>query len=79
MHQEYIFLLLKKKQRRLVCDAGRGECEMKIGEVTMKCPACGWIGLLMDCEPDIGGEGGLGCPRCGKVVKQVYGQGFKAN
>lgn len=40
---------------------------MKITEVPCKCE-CGWTGTVWDCEPDIDGNGSLGCPKCGKVV-----------
>jgi hypothetical protein len=29
---------------------------------------CGWKGIVIDCEPDIDGDGGLGCPNCGRVA-----------
>ena len=38
--------------------------EMKITEVPVYCPKCNWQGTVIDCEPDIDGDGGLGCPRC---------------
>ena len=29
---------------------------------------CGWLGTVDDCEPDVDGEGSLGCPGCNRVV-----------
>ena len=40
----------------------------KISEVKCWCPACDWIGVVFDCEPDVDGDGSLGCPNCNKVV-----------
>jgi hypothetical protein len=40
---------------------------MKITEVPCKCE-CGWAGTVWDCEPDIDGDGSLGCPVCERVV-----------
>lgn len=34
----------------------------------MEC-SCGWVGVVWDCEPDVDGDGSLGCPECFKVVK----------
>jgi len=35
---------------------------MRITEVKMKCPVCGWTGKLFDTEPD--NEGSPCCPKC---------------
>ena len=32
------------------------------------CETCEWQGTAGECEPDIDGDGSLGCPRCGAVV-----------
>ena len=33
-------------------------------DVKVKCPACGWSGTVGDAEPDVDGDGSLGCPKC---------------
>ena len=40
---------------------------MKITDVPCNC-ACGWSGTVGDCEPDVDGDGSLGCPICLKIV-----------
>lgn len=40
-------------------------------EVPSHCPKCGWWGTVYDCEPDIDGDGGLGCPRCSAIIDIV--------
>lgn len=40
---------------------------MSITKVSCTC-VCGWQGTVYDCEPDIDGDGSLGCPECGKVI-----------
>ena len=42
----------------------------RIGDVRVACPACGWGGVVDECEPDVDGDGSLGCPKCGTVVEQ---------
>ena len=37
---------------------------MKISDAKVKCPACGWKGIVDDCEPDVDGDGSPGCPIC---------------
>ena len=37
---------------------------MKITEVKVKCPVCGWKGTIIDAEPDVDGDGSPGCPIC---------------
>lgn len=32
------------------------------------CLNCNWTGTVGECEPDIDGDGSLGCPHCGEVV-----------
>ncbi len=32
------------------------------------CPKCGWTGTIGDCEPDVDGDGNIGCPECLTVV-----------
>lgn len=38
-----------------------------ITSVPCRC-ACGWKGTVYDCEPDVDGDGSLGCPECQRVV-----------
>ncbi len=33
-------------------------------DVKLKCPACCLITTVGEAEPDIDGDGSLGCPRC---------------
>jgi len=42
----------------------------RIGDVKMFCPECDWRGTVYDCDPDIDGDGGLGCPDCHTVVEE---------
>ena len=35
----------------------------------MRCPACSWTGSVNECEPDVDGDGSLGCPRCNAIVE----------
>ena len=39
-------------------------------DVRMQCPVCRMITSIGECEPDIDGDGSLGCPRCLTVNKQ---------
>lgn len=39
--------------------------------IRCSCP-CGWYGTVGDCEPDIDGDGSLGCPECDAIIT-VYG------
>ena len=39
----------------------------RITDVAAVC-ICGWIGTVGDTEPDIDGDGSLGCPRCQRVI-----------
>lgn len=41
-------------------------------DVIMIYVSCGWEGIVWDCEPDVDGEGSLGCPKCLNVVKEKY-------
>jgi len=42
----------------------------RITDGAARCP-CGWWGTIGDCEPDVDGDGNLGCPECFKVVETV--------
>ncbi len=35
----------------------------------MFCPKCGWKGTIWDCEPDVDGDGSLGCLICFSVME----------
>lgn len=39
-------------------------------DVRMQCPICKIIANIGDCEPDIDGDGSLGCPRCLTIDKK---------
>jgi uncharacterized C2H2 Zn-finger protein len=52
---------------------------MKITEALMSCPKCGWTGKVIDCEPDVDGDGSLGCPKCLAVCYEWVDQFFKHN
>ena len=39
-------------------------------DVKMKCPECSLVTTVGLCEPDIDGEGSLGCPRCLYIMKR---------
>jgi len=39
-----------------------------IYDVACNCPSCHWHGKVLNCEPDVDGDGSLGCPICGTVV-----------
>lgn len=39
-----------------------------ITSVPCKCPQCDWRGCVGDCEPDVDGDGSLGCPRCFTII-----------
>jgi hypothetical protein len=60
-------------------EAGRklhGEHKMtelrSILDVPMKCELCGAVTRAGDCEPDVDGDGSLGCPLpdCGGIVRE---------
>lgn len=42
-----------------------------ITEVQMICPNCNWTGPVADCEPDVDGDGSLGCPECEGIVTET--------
>lgn len=37
--------------------------------VSVQCGVCGWAGIVKECEPDVDGNGSLGCPRCRNIVQ----------
>lgn len=41
----------------------------KIGDVRGSCSRCGWWGTVYEAEPDVDGDGSLGCPQCLSVVE----------
>ena len=48
-------------------------CKIGIEDVPMKCQSCGTVSRLGDCEPDVDGDGSLGCPLpdCGGIAKEL--------
>ena len=42
-------------------------------EARLRCRSCGAISRVGECEPDIDGEGSLGCPvpDCGGVMEEI--------
>lgn len=42
-------------------------------DVLMRCESCGVVSRLGDCEPDVDGDGSLGCPvpDCGGIAHEV--------
>ena len=51
---------------------------MSILEEKTVCLSCHWQGTVGDCEPDVDGDGSLGCPVCNHVVKTVDRIAFDA-
>jgi hypothetical protein len=45
-------------------------------DVRMQCRMCGAISRAGDCEPDVDGDGSLGCPvpDCGGIAKELPGE-----
>ncbi len=41
-----------------------------ITEQPCQCP-CGWSGTVWDCEGDVDGDGGLGCPECLRLIEGI--------
>jgi len=52
---------------------------MSIVNVMMRCLKCGWIGAVLDCEPDVDGDGSLGCPKCLAICQELCDQSFRYN
>jgi len=50
------------------------EAGRSILDVLMICPKCDAISTVGACEPDVDGEGSLGCPQedCGGVVRELF-------
>lgn len=46
---------------------------ISILDVLMVCEKCSNVSLIRDCEPDIDGDGSLGCPLpdCGGTMREV--------
>lgn len=40
-------------------------------DVPFECLACGWKGPAVETEPDVDGDGRMGCPQCNTVVVPV--------
>lgn len=45
---------------------------VSILSVPMQCPRCAWRGRVYDCEPDVDGDGSLGCQRCNAVMEESH-------
>jgi hypothetical protein len=41
----------------------------RVTDFPCQCPRCDWSGTVWDCEGDVDGDGGLGCPECLKVIE----------
>ena len=41
-------------------------------EIPVRCvaPECGWSGTVGEAVPDVDGDGSMGCPKCGRIVKE---------
>jgi len=48
-----------------------------IGSVRCICKKCGWWGTVSETEPDVDGDGGLGCPQCLAVIEAGIPQNDK--
>lgn len=44
-----------------------------IGDVKCRCIYCEWAGTVYDCEPDVDGDGSLGCPKCLRPMRNIPG------
>ena len=42
-----------------------------ITSIFCRCKKCRWYGTVGQCEPDVDGDGSLGCPKCFEVIKVV--------
>ena len=42
----------------------------RITDVRVFCPCCKWQGTIGQAEPDIDGDGSLGCPICFHVTER---------
>lgn len=40
------------------------------------CFVCDWLGTVGECEPDVDGDGSLGCQVCREVVEQDLPDGI---
>lgn len=57
---------------------------MRITDVVVACSKCGWVGRIENTEPDVDGDGNLGCPDCFtkkrvEIVKEITDQSDKMN
>lgn len=50
---------------------------VSILEVPMECSKCDWRGIVDDCEPDVDGDGSLGCPKCGSICIEHAQEGLR--
>jgi hypothetical protein len=56
------------RQKSYLYDTLRSGTLPSIGSVPVYCPKCHWRGTVYDMEPDIDGEGSLGCPVCNTII-----------
>lgn len=42
-------------------------------DAQLRCPLCGTVSKVGECEPDVDGDGSLGCPLpdCGGVMQEM--------
>lgn len=43
----------------------------RITDEKFLCRNCGWIGKLIDCEPDVDNDGSPGCPNCLTICEWI--------
>jgi len=74
-----LFLPIKKQEcKQQIKDVGELAYLSRTGEIKansifrqkLHCNKCGWRGFVFDAEPDIDGDGNLGCPKCGNLLRQ---------
>lgn len=54
----------------MVAEMDRRAALPRITDMPCAC-TCGWHGKVDECEPDVDGDGGLGCPECWSLIKVV--------
>jgi hypothetical protein len=73
----FVLVGLQKRHAARLREKPQGEYNMLgyVLNVPMRCPKCGWTWTLKDCEPDVDGDGGMGCPKCRAVAETARGCG----
>jgi len=67
---DFLWIRLFKSLIKTWRNSRRNEKErnlLSLGATLFICP-CGWEGSAYQAEPDVDGEGNLGCPLCGAIV-----------